>query len=131
MLCSDDSAATYTISNLVLEYDTIIDFEYTEKVLVAQQNSSYPYTRVTRLGYNILSKIDHTWLLDLTLQAKSLQGLLMLFIEDRDNFDNKIEMFYNLKIKKVNVTIDGDPHQLFKGAILPCNMFPEICKKFY
>ena len=71
------------------------------------------------------------WLLDLKLQAKSLQGILLLFLEDRDDFDNKVETFYNPTIKKVNVAIDGDPHQLFKGAILPRNMFPEICKKFY
>ena len=43
MLCSDDALATYTISNLALEYDAIIlDAGYMEKVFVAQQNSSYP-----------------------------------------------------------------------------------------
>ena len=130
MLCSGDSAATYTISDIALEYDTIIDPVYTEKVSVAQQNSLYPYTRVTRMSYQIPSKKDYSWLLDIKLQAKSLQGILLLFLEDRDDFNNKVETFYNPTIKKVNVTINGDPHQFFKGAILPRNMFPEICKKF-
>ena len=49
MLCSNDALATYTISDLALEYDAIIDAGYTEKVSVAQGQSSYPYTRVTRL----------------------------------------------------------------------------------
>ena len=51
MLCSNDALATYTISDLALEYDAIINAGYTEKVSVAQQNSSYLYTRVTRLSY--------------------------------------------------------------------------------
>ena len=91
MLCSDNDKAKYTISDIALEYDVIIDTEYTGKVSVAQQNSSYPYTRVTRLSYQILSKKDHSWLLDLKLQAKSLQGILLLFLEDRADFDNKVE----------------------------------------
>ena len=46
MLCSNDASATYTISDIVLEYDAVIDAGYTEKYLLAQQNSSYPYTRL-------------------------------------------------------------------------------------
>ena len=56
-----------------------IDAQYTEKVSRAQQNSSYPYTRVTRLSYQQLSKKDTSWLINTKLQAKSLQGLLLLF----------------------------------------------------
>ena len=115
MLCSDDAAATFTISNIALEYDAIIDAGYTEKVSRAQQESLYPYTMVTRLSYQQLSKKDATWLLDQKLQAKSLQGLLLL---------------YNPTTKKVNITINGNPHQLFKVSILPHNMYLQIARKF-
>ena len=86
---------------------------------------------MTRLSYQQLSKKDTSWLIDTKVQAKSLQGLLLLFLEDKTDFDNKVESFYNPTIKKVNVTIDGNPHKIFKGLILPRNMYPEICKKFY
>ena len=33
-----DDASTYTISDIALEYDGIIDVQYTEKVSRAQQN---------------------------------------------------------------------------------------------
>ena len=33
MLCSDDAAAIYTISDIALEYNAIIDAQYTEKSL--------------------------------------------------------------------------------------------------
>ena len=127
---TSDDAATYKITDLALEYDVIIDSDYTEKVSAAQANSSYPYTRITRLSYDIKDKKKTSWLINTNLQAKSLQGLLLLFLEDRTDFAHKVENFYNPTIKKVNITIDGDPHQLFKGAILPRNMYQEICKKF-
>ena len=82
MLCSGDTAATYTISDIALENDAIFDTGYTAKVSVAQQNSSYLYTRVTILSYLKPSEKDHSWLLDLKLQAKSLQGIFLLFLED-------------------------------------------------
>ena len=118
-------------SDLALEYDAIIDAGYTEKVSVAQQNSSYPYTRVTRLSYQHTVEKRTSWLIHTKLQAKSLQGLLLLFLEDKTDFDNKVESFYNPTIKKVNVTIDRKSTEIFKGSILPRNMYPKICKKFY
>ena len=47
---TSDDAATYKITDIALEYDVIIDSDYTEKVSAAQANSSYPYTRITRLS---------------------------------------------------------------------------------
>ena len=130
VLITSDDSATYKITDLTLEYDVIIDAGYTEKVSAAQQNSSHPYTRVTRLSYEICDKKKASWLININLQAKSLQGLLLRFLEDQTDFAHKVENFYNPTIKKVNVTIDGDLHQLFKGSILPRNMYQEICKKF-
>ena len=130
MLCSGDTAATYTISDVALEYDAITDARYTKKVSVAQQNSSYQYTMVTHLSYQILGKKGSSWLIDTKLQAKSLQGVLLLFIENKTNFAYKVESFNNPTIKKVNITIDDNPHQLFKGFILPCNMYQKIGKRF-
>ena len=89
MLCTGDTAATFTISDIVLEYDAIINVAYTKKVSRAQQNLSKTF------------------------------------------FAYKVENFYNPTIKKVNVAIDGDPHQLFKGSILPRNMYQEIGKRFF
>ena len=40
---------TYTILDIALEHDGIIDAQYTEKVSRAQQNSSYSYTRVNKI----------------------------------------------------------------------------------
>ena len=50
------------------------------------------------------------------LSVRSLQGLLLLFLDKRDDFTNKNEEFYNPSIKKILVTI-GTPHQLYKGGL--------------
>ena len=131
MLCSDNALATYTISDLTLEYEAIINVGYTEKVSRVQQISSYPYIRVTHLSYRQLSKKDTSWLIDTKLQAKSLQGLLLLLLENKTDFDNKVESSYNPTIKKVKVTVPGNLHEIFKGPVLPRNMYPEISRKFY
>ena len=64
------------------------------------------------------------------LRTYLIIGLLFLFLEDKMDFDNKVESFYNPTIKKIGVTIDDISSQLFKGKIRPTDMYLEICKKF-
>ena len=64
----------------------IIDAGYTEKVSVAQQKSSYPYTKVTPLSYQILGKKDTSWLIDTKLQAKELAGVAVVVHRGSDRF---------------------------------------------
>ena len=71
------------------------------------------------------------WLLNLKLQANSRQGILLLFLEDQDDFEQSRDV---LKPDHKESQCDnwrGPSSTLFKEAILPRNMFPEICKKFY
>ena len=56
MLCPNNAATTYKISDVALEYDSIIDAAYMKKVSKNYGNLSYPSTRVTRLSYQILRK---------------------------------------------------------------------------
>ena len=51
------------------------------------------------------------------VSVRSLQGLLLLFLDKRTDFANKNEEFYNTSIKKVLVTINGMPHQLFAAGL--------------
>ena len=60
-----------------------------------------------------------------------MQGLLLIFLDNRDNFTNKNEEFYNPSIKKILITVNGDPHQLFAGGLLARDIYPELKKYFY
>ena len=65
------------------------------------------------------------------LSVRSLQGLLLLFLDKRDDFANKNEEFYNPSIKKILVTINGMPHQLFAAGLQARDIYPELKKYFY
>ena len=94
--------------------------------------TSIPYTKVTSIHYQTLSKKDTTWKIDVSnLSVRSLQGLLLLFLDKRDDFGNKNEKFYNSSIKKILVTINGMPHQLFATGLQAREIYPELKKYFY
>ena len=64
------------------------------------------------------------------LSVHSLQGLLLLFLEKRDEFAYKNEEFYNPSIKKILTTINGMPHQLFVAELQAREIYPELKKYF-
>ena len=64
------------------------------------------------------------------LPVRSLQGLLLLFLDKSDDFDNKNEEFYNPSIKKILATINGMPHQLFAAGLQAREIYPELKKYF-
>ena len=65
------------------------------------------------------------------LSLCSLKGLLLLFLDKRDDFANKKEQFYNPSIKKILVTINGMPHQLFAAGLKARDIYPELKNFFY
>ena len=65
------------------------------------------------------------------LSVRSLQGLLLLFLDKRDDFANKNEEFYNPNIKKILVTTNGMPHQLFAAGIQARDIYRELKNYFY
>ena len=118
-LSTGDTSATYTLSDISLEYDAIFDEPYATSLgEMYTGTTSIPYTKVTSIHHELLEKQDTTWKIDFNnLSARSLQGLLLIFLDKRDHFANKNEEFYNRSIKKFGITINGMPHQLFAGAL--------------
>ena len=135
VLCTEDTSATYKLSDISLEYDAIFNKPYAAiigEMYGGTNGTSIPYTKVTSTHYQTLSKKDTTWKVDVhNLSIRSLQGLLLLFVDKRDDFANKNEKFYNTNINKILVTINGMPHQLFVGSLLARNIYPELKKYFY
>ena len=133
ILCTGDTSATYKLSDIFLECDAISDNSCALGVGEMYIGTmSIPYTKVKSIHYESLSKKDTVWKIDVNnLSVYSLQGLLLLFLDKRDDFANKNEEFYNPSIKKVLVTINGMPHQLFAGGIQAGDIYPELKKYFY
>ena len=125
--------ATYKISDIFVEYDAIFDDPYVTSIGEMYIGTmSIPYMKVTSIYYESLKKKDTVWLIDVNnLSVRSLQGLLLLFIDKRDDFANKNEGFYNPSIKKILVAINDMPHQLYAGGLQARDIYPELKKHFY
>ena len=132
ILCGGDTSATYKLSDISLEHDAIFDKPYATAIGEMYVGTSILYTKVESIHYQTLSKKDTIWKIDVNnLSVRSLQGLLLLFLDKRDDFANKNEEFYNPSINIILVTINGDHHPLFKGGLGAMDIYPELKKYFH
>ena len=74
ILCTGDTAATYKLSDISLEYDAIFDEAYATTIGELYAGTmSIQYTKVTPIRYQTLSKKDTTWKIDVSnLSVRSL-----------------------------------------------------------
>ena len=133
---SEDSEATFEISDIALEYDVIIDADYGEAMMhMYTQGVSIPYDKVTCVHYELLAKKDLTWKIDINgVSEQSLRGVLLLFIDEtnhRKKFACSNESFYNPTIQQVLVSLNGYNHQLYPGGIKGRDLYPEFQKYFH
>ena len=64
------------------------------------------------------------------LSVRSLQGLLLLFPDKSDDFANKSEEFYNLRVKKILTTINEMPLSTFCSWLTGQRYLPRAKKYF-
>ena len=67
ILCTGDTNATCRLLDISLEYDAIFDESYATtigKLYGGTNGTSIPYTKVTSVHYQTLSKKDTTWKID-------------------------------------------------------------------
>ena len=97
------------------------------------ESIQFLYDRVVRHSKLSLNKSDTIWNIALAPQAKSMKGILILFVDPADGgtaYGRDTEKFYNPKIKNVQITLDGNPNQLFASGMRPHQQFGEINKIF-
>ena len=125
---SSDASASYVIKNISLEFDMVTEPELARQI--RQQYSgkmAILYDRVLRHRKITKNKADTLWNLNLNVPARSMKGILMLF-EDPDREDT--EQYYNPKIEKVEMTIEGIPNQLYSQGMRAYQQWDEINKYF-
>ena len=137
VIVSANSAASYTISNIALEFDVVTSRElasrirhhYSDKLVIL-------YNRVLRHRKIVLNKSDTTWNINLNTPAKSLKGVLLLFEDPAAGamgpaYGRNSEFFYNPLITKVQVTVEGVPNQLYAQGLLPYQHWDEVTKGWF
>ena len=103
---STDSDATYTISNISLEFDTIINASLASQIRTEYMKSSILYDRILRAHIIPLNNSDTSFSVDINSPSKSLKDVLLIFTKERSatKFTRNTEEFFNHEITKVEVT---------------------------
>ena len=127
---SMDPDATDTISNISLEFDTIINASLASQIRTECMKSSILYDRILRARIIPLNKSDTSFSVDINSPSKSLKGVLLIFTQERSatKFARDTEEFYNPKIMKVEVTVEGVPNELYAQNMEYRHQYDEIVK---
>ena len=80
---STDSDATYTISNISLEFGTIINASLASQIRTEYMKSSILYDRILRAHIIPLNKSGTSYSIDINSPSKSLKGVLLIFTQER------------------------------------------------
>ena len=101
--------ATYTISNISLEFDTVINASLASQIRTEYMKSSILYDRILTASIISLNNSETSFSMDINSPSKSLKGVLLVFMKERNatKFNRDPEEFFNSKIRKVEVTVEG------------------------
>ena len=123
-----NSDASYTISNISLEFDTV-----TNASLASQIRTEYMiYDRILRACIMPLNDSSTSFSVDINSPVKSLKGVLLIFMKERSatKFNRDTEEFLNPKITKVEVTVEGLSDELYAQNMEYRHQYDEIMKHF-
>ena len=100
--------ATYTINNISLEFDTIINASLASQIRTEYMKSSILYDRILRARIIPLNNSSTSFSVDINSPSKSLKSVLLIFTKERSatKFNRDTEEFFNPKITKVEVTVE-------------------------
>ena len=76
-----------------------------------------------------VNKSDTKWNWSFNKTCKSLKGILVLF-EEEQPFAQDTSRYYNPKIQKVSVTVEGKPNQLYSQGMRSFEQYDEAHKYF-
>ena len=127
-----DPDSTHTISNISLEFDTVINASLASQIRTEYMKSSILYDRILRACIIPLNNSDTSFSVDINSPSKSLNGVLLIFTKKRSatKFSHDTEEFFNPKITKVEVTVEGLPNDLYAQNMEYRHQYDEIVKHF-
>ena len=129
---STDPDATYKISNINLEFDTVTNASLGSQIRTEYMKSSILYDRILRARIIPLNNSYMSFSVDINSPSKSLKGVLLVFTKERSatKFTHNTEEFFNPKITKVEVTVEGVPNELYAQNMEYKHQYDEMIKHF-
>ncbi|GFR66081.1 hypothetical protein ElyMa_005548400 [Elysia marginata] len=125
------AASSYSIENISLEFDVVTNADLAQMIRNQYVHRlAILYDRVLRHRKIVRNKSDMLWNIYLNIPARSMKGILLLCEEPADAFKRDTEAFYNPKITKVEVVIEGVPNQLYSQGLRPWQQWTEARKLY-
>ena len=118
--------ARYEISNISLEYEIVTQSKLTRSIKAEYNEMVLYYDRILRHRKIPVNKLDTTWNWSFNTPCKSLKGILALFEEEKP-YKRDTSQFYNLKIQKVSVIVEG---KLYAQGMRSFEQYDETLKYF-
>ena len=127
-----DPDATHTIPNISLEFDTVINASLASQIRTEHMKSRILYDRILRACIIPLNNSTTSFSVDINSPSKSLKGVLLIFTKERSvtKFNQDTEEFFNPKITKVEMTVEGVPNELYAQNMEYRHQYDEIVKHF-
>ena len=121
--------AKYKITDISLENEIVTQPDLTRSIRSEYQHMALLYDRILRRRQISVNKSDTMWNWSFNMPCKSLKGILVLFEEEK-SYIRDTSKFYNPKIPKVSVTIEGKPNQLYAQGMRSFEQYDEARKYF-
>ena len=121
MIKATDPGTTYKISNICLEFDTIIYASLASQIRTEYMKSSILYDGILRACIIPLNNSNTSFSVDINSPSKSLKGVLLIFMKERSatKFTHDTE-----------VTVEGVPNELYAQNMEYRHQYDEIVKHF-
>ena len=121
--------AKYKITDISLEYEIATQPDLARSIRSEYQSMALLYDRILRYRQIPVNKSDVTWNWSFNTPCKSLKGILVLFEEEK-SYTRDTGKFYNPKIQKVAVIVEGKPNQLYSQGMRSFEQYDEARKYF-
>ena len=121
--------AKYKITDISLEYEIATQPDLARSIRSEYEHMALLYDRILRHRKIIVNKSDTVWNWAFNTPYKSLKGILVLF-EEEGSYTRDMSRFYNPKIQKVSVIVEGKPNQLYAQGMKSFEQYDEMCKYF-
>ena len=117
------------IPDISLKYEIVTQPDLARSIRSEYQQMALLYDRILRHRKTIVNKSDTVWNWAFNMPCKSLKGILVLFEEER-SYTQDTSKFYNPKIQKVSVIMEGKPNQPYAQRMRSFEQYDETCKYF-
>ena len=115
------------MTDISLEYEIVTQPDLGRSIRSENQSMVLYYDRILRHRQISVNKSDRMWNWSFNTPCSSLKGILVLFEEEK-SYTRDTSKFYNPKIQKVSVTVEGKPNQLYSQGMRSFEQYDEICK---